>query len=133
MQESWPVGPIVSEFPPAKFVKIFAVIVGILIFVGMVSFHVAIMLPIPTASPPPPPEIENYRLTVRALNAVFAIAMDAAAALAVTCSWYWGLTRPDLTEGARRGLFIFGTVFLAIWIIFSSLSVSLIRLFVGFP
>lgn len=126
-------GPIVSEFPSAKFVKLFAVIVGVLIFVGMVSFHVAIMLPIPTSSPPPPSEMENYRLTIRALNAVFAIAMDAAAALAVTCSWYWGLTRPDLTEGARRGLFIFGTVFLAIWIIFSSLAVNLVRFLIGFP
>jgi len=123
----------VSEFPSAKFVKLFAILVGVMIFVGMIAFHVAIILPRPGAFQPTGPDEIAYIVTVRALNVIFAVAMDAAAALAVTCSWYWGLTRPDLTEGARRGLFIFGTVFLAIWIIFSSLSVSLIRLFVGFP
>ncbi len=45
-------------------------------------------------------------------------------ALAVTCSWYRGLTRPDLTEAARRGLFLFGTVFLAIWLLLSTASVT---------
>jgi len=127
MQESWPVGPIVSEFPSAKFVKLFAILVGVMIFVGMIAFHVAIILPRPGAFQPTGPDEIAYIVTVRALNVIFAVAMDAAAALAVTCSWYWGLTRPDLTEGARRGLFIFGTVFLAIWIVFSSFSVSILR------
>ncbi|HEY6049807.1 MAG TPA: hypothetical protein VIZ58_01060, partial [Thermoanaerobaculia bacterium] len=89
----------------------------------------AIMLPRPGTPPPSDPDQAAYIVTIRALYVIFAVAMDAAAALAVTCSWYWGLTRPDLTEAARRGLFVFGTVFLAIWIVFSDFSVTIIRVF----
>lgn len=130
MQESWPVGPVVSEFPTAKFVKLLAIFVGVLIFVGMVAFHIAIILPRPGTSQSTDPDQVAYIVTIRALTAVFAAAMDAAVALAVTCSWYWGLTRPDLTEGARRGLFLFGTVFLGIWLLLSTASVSLLRVLI---
>jgi len=123
-QEGWPGGPIVSGFPPTRFVKLFAILVGLLLFVGMAAFHAVILLPIPGTPMPTDPDAAAYVLTIRALRVVFAAAMDAAVALAITCSWYWGLIRPDLTEGTRRGLLVFGTVTLAIWMILNSMSVS---------
>ena len=125
--EGWAVGPMMAPFPKLRFVKVWAVLVGTLVFVGMIAFHVAIILPRPSSFPPSPEEQQAYIVTIRALTSVFAAAMDTAVALAVTCSWYWGLTRPDLTEAARRGLFLFGTVFLAIWLLLSTASVTLLR------
>jgi hypothetical protein len=115
-----------APFPKLRFVKVWAVLVGTLVFVGMIAFHVAIILPRPSF-PSTPEEQQAYVVTIRALSSVFAAAMDTAVALAVSCSWYWGLTRPDLTEAARRGLFLFGTVFLAIWLLLSTASVTLLR------
>ena len=129
--EGWAMGPMLAPFPKLRFVKVWAVLVGTLVFVGMIAFHVAIILPRPSF-PSTPEEQQAYVVTIRALSSVFATASAtavsiAAVALAVTCSWYWGLTRPDLTEAARRGLFLFGTVFLAIWLLLSTASVTLLR------
>ncbi len=125
--EGWAMGPMMAPFPKLRFVKVWAVLVGTLIFVGMIAFHTAIILPRPIPFQSTPEEQEAYAVTIRALTALFAGAMDAAVALAVTCSWYWGLTRPDLTEAARRGLFLFGAVFLGIWLLLQTASVALLR------
>ncbi|HTD81540.1 MAG TPA: hypothetical protein VK723_05270 [Thermoplasmata archaeon] len=122
----WPLGPMMAPMPKTRFVKLWVIMIGTLIFVSMVAFHTAIILPRPSFQPTPE-EVNAYIVTIRALTALFAGAMDAAVGLAVTASWYWGLTRPDLTEGARRGLFLFGAVFLAIWLLLQTASVTLLR------
>ena len=119
-------GPMIAPFPKLRFVKVWAILIGILVFVGMIAFHVAVILPRPSFQSTTE-EQNAYILTIRALTSVFAGMMDAAVALGVTCSFYWGLTRPDLTEAARRGLFLFGTVFLGVWLLLSTASVTLLR------
>ena len=121
--EGWAVGPMMAPLPKTRFVKVWVVLIGTLIFVSMIAFHVAIILPGPSTQE----EVEPYRVTIRILTSLFAGAMDAAVALAVTSSWYWGLTRSDLTEAARRGLFLFGALFLAIWLLLQTASVTLLR------
>jgi len=125
--EGWAMGPMMAPLPKTRFVKLWVIMIGTLIFVSMVAFHTAIILPRPSSFQSTPEEVNAYIVTIRALTAVFAGAMDAAVGLALTASWYWGLTRPDLTEGARRGLFLFGAVFLAIWLLLQTASVTLLR------
>jgi hypothetical protein len=124
--EEWPMGAMIAPLPRTRFVKVWVVLIGACIFVAMVAFHVAVILPRPGFSATEP-EREAYAVTIRMLASLFAAAMDAGVALAVTASWYWGLTRTDLTEAARRGLFLFGTVFLAVWLLLSTASVTLLR------
>jgi len=46
--------------------------------------------------------------------------MDLAVSLTVMLAWVVGAARSDVPDASRRGIFIFATVFLAIWIIVGS-------------
>ncbi len=87
-------------------------LISILLFVGLLALHAAFLIP-PPGSPPP----NDYTTLIRTLGWTTFVAMDLAVSLAVMLAWAVGATTADVADAARRGIFIFATVFLAIWLI----------------
>lgn len=115
------------------FVPLIGVFLGVLIFTGMVSFHAVFLIPIPTSFPPSTdPAIIDYRNTVRTLGWVSIVAMDLAVALSVMIAWIMGSVKGDLSEATRRGMFVFATSFLIVWLIFSFFAYTIFRSLIPF-
>src|SRR2546426_12563860 len=91
------------------------VLTGFLVFVGLLSLHAAFLLPPPGRSPP-----SDYTNLIRTLGWTAVVSMDLAVSLTVMLAWVVGASRSDVPDASRRGIFIFATVFLAIWIIVAS-------------
>lgn len=95
---------------------ILAVVVGIAIFVGLLLVHVALLIPRP-ASPYSTPPPQSYQLTVMALGMTGMAIVDLAIGLAVAVALYQSVSRPEMSEAARRGTFLFATAFLVAWLV----------------
>src|SRR5207253_253388 len=91
------------------------VVIGILVFVGLLSLHAAFLIPPPGAAPP-----SDYTNLIRTLGWTAVVSMDLAVSLTVMLAWVVGAARSDVPDASRRGIFIFATVFLAIWILVGS-------------
>jgi hypothetical protein len=117
-------------------VPLFGVLLGVLIFVGMFSLHAAIMLPPPCTqpfcSPPSDPAVVAYRDRIRTLGWVSMVALDLAVSFSVAMAWIVGGPKGNVPEGTKRGIFIFATVFLAGWLLFSWGAYSFLRFLVSF-
>ncbi len=125
-----PVAPAVPRREKAQsnmFVILAGVMVGLFLFVGLLSFHAAFLIPYPSSNPTTEPNVIAYRDTLRALGWVSAAGMDLAVAFSVTLAWIVGGLKFEIPDSTRRGIFIFATVFLAIWIIFSFSVYSIFR------
>lgn len=105
--------------------------IGIALFTGLVAFHAAFLIPIPGTFNQTP-EMVAYRDTLRLLGWISVIAMDLAVSFTVTIAWIVAGSRSDVPESTRRGIFIFATVFLAVWLVFSFTAYSLFRFYIGF-
>jgi hypothetical protein len=137
--------PPVMMVPPRRvlislnsLVLLFGLLLGILIFAGTASFHAALLIPIPCPQPysycqaPTDPAVLAYRNTVRTLGWVSALTLDLAVSFSVAMAWIAGASKGELPEGTRRGIFIFATVFLAVWLVFSWAAYAIFRAFVPF-
>lgn len=105
--------------------------IGIALFTGLVSFHAAFLIPYPgnvNASP----EVIAYRDALRLLGWISVIAMDLAVSFTVTIAWIVGGSKSEIPESTRRGIFIFATVFLAVWLVFSFSAYSFFRAVISF-
>jgi len=111
--------------PSTGIVRLGGLLIGILIFGGLLTYHLALALPTPAPSYTPYPD--SYRNMVRALSLVSAGFIDAAVAVSVAFSWHVALARPDFAEGMRRGLLVFAAVFLTVWLVVSSFVFSTLR------
>jgi len=116
------------------FVLLMGLFLGALIFAGTVSFHAALLIPIPCpqCQPTTDPAIIAYRDTIRILGWVSVIAMDMAVSLAVAMAWIVGGSKGEISDGTRRGVFIFATVFLAVWLLFSWTAYTIFRSLIPF-
>jgi len=93
------------------------VVIGVLVFVGLLSLHAVFLIPPPGSAPP-----SDYTNLIRTLGWTAVVSMDLAVSLTVMLAWVVGASRSDVPDASRRGIFIFATVFLAIWIIVASPS-----------
>ena len=106
-------------------------VIGIALFTGLVAYHAVFLIQIPGGITPSP-EVAAYRETVRLLGWISVVAMDLAVSFTVTIAWIVGASRSEVPESTRRGIFIFATVFLAVWIVFSFAAYSIFRAIIGF-
>jgi hypothetical protein len=109
-------------------------IIGVLLFTGLVTYHAVFLIPLPSTFSPPSsnPEVIEYRNTVRALGWISIVAMDLAVSLSVMIAWIVGGMKGEQPEAMRRGVFLFATVFLAVWLIFSFFGYSIFRILIPF-
>ena len=111
--------------------SLIGVLLSILIFMGLIAFHSVYLIPAPSGSgfpgPSTDPDVINYRNLIRTLGWIAAIAMDLAVALAVGFAFLVGASAADVSDGTRRGLYIFATAFLVVWIVFSLSAFSIFR------
>ena len=112
---------------PGLLLKIFPFILGALIFAGLLTFHVAVLIPPPSSGFPQNPELVAYFNTLRALAFASAVLLDAATGFSVAFALFVGLTRPDISERARGGVIIFAAVFLVVWVLFGFNAFSSFR------
>jgi hypothetical protein len=93
--------------------------IGVLIFAGTLSFHATLVIPVPCTgcSPTTDPALIAYRDTIRILAWVSVVTMDLAVSFSVAMAWIAGGSRGELSDGTRRGIFIFATVFLVVWLV----------------
>jgi hypothetical protein len=112
--------------PPPKrgfsmntFVLLAGIVLGALVFIGTFALHAVFLIPSPNAPAPTDPATIAYRETVRILAWTSAAAMDLALAFSLTIAWVVGASKGDISDGTKRGVFIFATVFLAVWLVFS--------------
>ncbi len=103
------------------------VLLGVLVFVGTLSFHAVFLIPIPGAPTPTDPAVVAYRDTIRILGWTSAVAMDLALGFSLTTAWIAGVSKGEISDGTKRGMFIFATVFLAVWLVFSFSIYSVFR------
>lgn len=121
--------------PASTLILVLGLLIGGLVFAGTVSFHAAILYPPPPCTGCPPitdPSLIAYRNTIRTLGWVSVIAMDLAVSAAVAMAWIVGGSRAEIPEGTRRGIFIFATVFLTVWILFSFFAYTFFRALIPF-
>ncbi len=101
---------------------------GILIFTGFLSFQ-AIMLiqtpPSPFGGTPTESEIA-YANVVRVLAWISMAVLDGAVALVVAFAFLASASRRNVPDSARKGLYIFATVFVVGWAFLSYLYMTVI-------
>ena len=147
MQPAPPAAPPQPWYPPAQpptppraalsanaFVSLVGLLLGVLIFTGMLTFHAVFLLPAPSSSfqTPSDPAVIAYRDTVRLLGWVSVITMDLAVALSVAVAWIVGSLKGEHSEATRRGIFVFASVFLAVWLVFSFFAYTIFRSLIVF-
>ena len=112
-------------------VPLVGLILGVLIFTGLLTFHAVFLLPLPSPpyQAPSDPAVITYRDTVRALGWISAVTMDLAVALSVVIAWVMGSLKGEHSEATRRGIFVFASVFLAVWLVFSFFAYTIFRSF----
>jgi len=123
--------PMPPPLPPRRastntLVLFSGILLGALVFVGTLSFHAVFLIPAP-GTPPTDPAVVAYRDTIRILGWTSAVAMDLALGFSLTIAWIAGVSKGDLSDGTKRGMFIFATVFLAVWLVFSFSIYSIFR------
>lgn len=123
-----------AALSPSTVISLVGLLLGVLIFTGMLTFHAVFLLPLPSSpfQPPTNPDVIAYRDTVRTLGWISIIAMDLAVALSVMIAWLVGGLKADIPEASRRGIFVFATVFLVIWLVFSSFAYAIFRSLIPF-
>lgn len=107
--------------PSQTLMVIVGAIMGILIFAGFVSFHALFLVPVPCTStycPTTTPETAAYGGVVQTLAWVAVVTLDLAVGLSVALAFMLS-GRSDLPESTRRSMFLFATVFVATWAVFS--------------
>ncbi len=109
------------------FLSVVGILLTVLIFTGMISYHAALLIPPPGSSPGTDPATIAYVDTIRILGWSFAVAMDLAVALSVGLAWIVGTSKMEVADGARRGMYIFATVFLVVWLIVSAVPLQVLR------
>lgn len=107
--------------------SLFGIVLAGLIFVGLLSYHAIFLIPPPGSSAGTDPATIAYINTLRILGWSFAVAMDLAVALSVGFAWIIGVSKMDVGDGTRRGVYIFATVFLVVWLFVSALPLQFIR------
>ncbi len=134
-----PPGPLPPKsFPMESLLLITGVLFGVLIFVGLFAYHAILLTPSPTAAPyyPPPstdPTVVAYRDLIRNLAWISTAAMDAAVAFSVTLAFVLGVTKSNVADTMRRGLFIFAAAFLIAWIFLSQILLSALSYRFAYP
>jgi len=108
------------------------ILLGALVFVGTLSFHAVFLIPSPGTPPPTDPAVVAYRDTIRILGWTSAVAMDLALGFSLTIAWIAGVSKGEISDGTKRGMFIFATVFLAVWLVFSFSIYSIFRFLIFF-
>ena len=108
------------------------VLLGALVFVGTLSFHAVFLIPAPGTPTPTDPAVVAYRDTLRILGWTSAVAMDLALGFSLTIAWIAGVSKGEISDGTKRGMFIFATVFLAVWLVFSFSIYSIFRVLIFF-
>jgi hypothetical protein len=120
---------------PNTLVLLVGLFIGVLIFAGTLSFHATLLIPVPctSCSPTTDPALIAYRDTVRILAWVSVVTMDLAVSFSVAMAWIAGGSRGELSDGTRRGIFLFATVFLVVWLVFSWVQYVLFRGIISIP
>ena len=120
---------------PNGLVLVIGLLLGVLIFAGTLSFHATLLIPVPCTgcTPTTDPALIAYRDTIRALAWVSVVTMDLAVSFSVAMAWIAGGSRGELSEGTRRGIFLFATVFLVVWLVFSWAQYTIFRSIISIP
>ncbi|TLZ73781.1 MAG: hypothetical protein E6K06_02100 [Methanobacteriota archaeon] len=129
--------PTPPPLPPRRvsmntLVLLSGILLGALVFVGTLSFHAVFLIPFPGTPPPTDPAVAAYRDTLRILGWTSAVAMDLALGFSLTIAWIAGVSKGEISDGTKRGMFIFATVFLAVWLVFSFSIYSIFRVLIFF-
>src|SRR2546428_10423750 len=89
-------------------------------------------MPGPGTPAPPGAAVVGYRDTLRILGWTSAVAMDLALGFSLTIAWIAGVSKGEISDGTKRGMFIFATVFLAVGLVFFFFFLSLFRVLIFF-
>src|SRR5437879_13924468 len=76
------------------------VVIGILVFVGLLSLHAAFLIPPPGAAPP-----SDYTNLIRTLGWTAVVSMELALSLTVPLPWVVAAARSDWPAGSRPRIF----------------------------
>ncbi len=110
-------------------VAFLGVVIGILVFGGLLAVHAVYLIPVPCTSTfgctPPTPDVAAYANTIRTLAWISVGALDIAAGLSVALAFIVAL-RPEIPESTRRSVFTFATVFTSVWAVGGFLILSLL-------
>lgn len=104
------------------------VLVGVLVFGGLLAVHAIFLIPAPCTSfycPVATTDTTGYGTIVRGLAWIGIGALDAATGLSVALSFVIA-SRTEIPESTRRSIFVFTAVFVAAWILSSMLLLSYI-------
>ncbi len=103
------------------------VLIGVLIFGGLLAVHAVYLIPVPCTStygcPTPTPDTTAYANTIRGLAWISVGALDFAAGFTVALAFVLA-TRADIPEGARRSVFLFASIFVPVWTVGSFILLS---------
>ena len=103
--------------------KILAFGIGITIIVGLILVHVALLIPRPSSPYPTAPPL-SYQTAVMALGIAGMAIVDLAIGLSVAVALSQSVSRPEMSEAARRGMFLFATAFLVAWLVMGTFLVQ---------
>ena len=102
---------------------------------GTLSFHATLLIPVPCTgcTPTADPALIAYRDTIRILAWVSVVTMDLAVSFSVAMAWIVAGSRGELSDATRRGIFLFATVFLVVWLVFSWAQYTIFRAIISIP
>lgn len=95
--------------------SVVGILAGFAVIVGFVSIHVAVLIPNPAFPAPTDPEQAAYVATIRNLIAVAYITIDVAVGMFIMLAWSIGLSKSEIPDRTRTGVWVFATVTLAFW------------------
>lgn len=103
-------------------------VLGILVFGGFLALHAIMMVPYPCSTClPPSADQAAYTSTIRSLAWIAIAALDAAAGFSVALAFFVG-SRSELPDSTRRGVLLFGSVYVAAWLLGSYFLMSILNL-----
>ena len=117
-----------------RFMQVVGVALGIMIFAGFLSFQAVFLVPTPCTTfgcPTQTPDQVAYSMTIHALAWIGLVLLDLTAGLSVMVAFLLN-ANSSVPEATRRSAFLFASIYLAAFTVFSVFTMSFLLSFVRY-
>ncbi len=126
--------PANPRFSSSAFLRIFGVILGLLIFIGFLTFQAVFLIQVPCTTggcPVLTADQAAYSSAIHALAWIGMIALDLSVGLSVMVAFLLNAER-DASETAQRSAFLFAAIYVAAFTVFTMFMASFLFSFLRF-
>lgn len=129
-----PYRPHAARWFPSETLMVFGgVLIGVLVFGGLLAIHATYLIPVPCTvyygpygCPSTTPDVATYGTILRGLAWIGVGALDFAAGFSVALAFVIG-SRTEIPESTRKSIFVFTSIFVVAWVVGSFLLLTVLN------